>query len=89
MSETSSTPIKVRGGDSGSTYLGNIVTVSGSYASSYALRFDGSVWAWGYDDYGQLGSGTPATTLLPKRVTGGAIGAIHLRGLVDISSGRK
>ena len=87
MNANSSTPVKVRGGDSGSTYLSNIVTVSGSYASSYALRSDGSVWSWGNNGNGQLGNGTTGSTLLPKRVAGGASGAIHLRGVVDISSG--
>ncbi len=37
--------------------LSNVVYIAGGGANSYAVKSDGTVWAWGYDQYGQLGSG--------------------------------
>ncbi|MBK8010238.1 MAG: hypothetical protein IPK13_02760 [Deltaproteobacteria bacterium] len=37
--------------------------------SSFALLSDGSVWAWGYNYYGQLGSGTTGNKNRPVRMT--------------------
>ncbi len=39
-------------------------------ASSYALKADGTVWAWGDNLYGQLGDGTYTTRLTPTQVPG-------------------
>jgi alpha-tubulin suppressor-like RCC1 family protein len=35
---------------------------------SMALRSDGSLWAWGFNGYGQLGDGTETGTSQPKRI---------------------
>ena len=32
--------------------------MSGGFVHSLAIRADGTVWAWGWNDYGQLGDGT-------------------------------
>ena len=37
---------------------------------SVALESDGSVWAWGQNDRGQLGNGTKVQSGKPARVTG-------------------
>lgn len=47
---------------------------------SLALKFDGSVWAWGYNAWGQLGNGTVSTSFLPVQVTG-------LTDMVTIATG--
>lgn len=49
-----------------------IVSCGGpSFLSSvFALREDGSVWAWGNNNYGQLGDGTTTNRPSPVRVTG-------------------
>ena len=47
------TPVQVGG-------LSNVVDVSAGYSHSVAVKSDGTVWAWGYDAYGQLGNGTTA-----------------------------
>jgi alpha-tubulin suppressor-like RCC1 family protein/uncharacterized protein YjdB len=35
-------------------------SVSAGYNHAAALRADGSLWAWGYNEYGQVGNGTTA-----------------------------
>jgi alpha-tubulin suppressor-like RCC1 family protein len=37
--------------------VANAIAVATSYSTSYALLADGTVMAWGYDHYGQLGDG--------------------------------
>ena len=41
-----------------STYLTNIVSVSAGWKHSLAVKSDGTVWAWGYSQFGELGDGT-------------------------------
>lgn len=53
--ESSSTPILV---DFGSTQAGTIVQVIASANSSYAVDDQGKLWAWGRNQYGNLGQGT-------------------------------
>jgi alpha-tubulin suppressor-like RCC1 family protein len=40
---------------------GVIDVAGGAYYGAFALRFDGTVWAWGPGNYGQWGDGTPAS----------------------------
>ncbi|MBV8465521.1 MAG: hypothetical protein JO218_06220, partial [Burkholderiales bacterium] len=47
---------------------------------SVALQTDGSVWAWGQNDYGQLGDGTYTGRSVPEKVAG-------LSGVVAIAAG--
>jgi alpha-tubulin suppressor-like RCC1 family protein len=42
--------------------------VSGGNAHTLAIKTDGSLWAWGENDYGQLGDGTTATKRSPVQV---------------------
>ena len=45
------------------------VAVSGGYHYSLALKSNGTLWAWGYNnDGGQLGDGTVAESHAPKQV---------------------
>jgi len=60
--ERSLTPIKI---------MDNIVSVSagrGVYTHSLAIKKDGGLWAWGSNQYGQLGDGTNEDKLLPIKV---------------------
>lgn len=62
---------------------GTVITaVNGGYwAHSLALRSDGTVWAWGYNGYGQLGDGTNTDSNHPVQVHG-------LTNLISISGGK-
>ena len=47
---------------------------------SLALKSNGTVWAWGYNGYGQLGDGTTTRKLEPVQITG-------LTGVIAIAAG--
>ncbi|TDV37781.1 RCC1 domain-containing protein [Actinophytocola oryzae] len=60
--------------------LTGVTAIAGGTASGYALRNDGTVWAWGWNKDGQLGTGsTAAESNVPVRVSG-------LANVVDISA---
>ncbi len=93
------TPIKVaKGGYSGTTYLGDntnnpIISVSAEYAHSMALAADGSVYAFGYNAYGQLGDNTTTDRTTPIRVAKGAYSGTTYLGdntnnpIISVSAG--
>ncbi|MFC6937028.1 S8 family serine peptidase [Actinomadura yumaensis] len=64
---SSSTPVRVNG-------LTGVARTSGSIAAgdhhSLAVKSDGTVWAWGANNQGQLGDGTTTTRASPIRVSG-------------------
>jgi alpha-tubulin suppressor-like RCC1 family protein len=71
-----STPVQVSG------LSGVITQVAAGEAFSLALRSDGTVWAWGRNDRGQLGRGTTSSgELVPARVA-------VLNRVTKISAGR-
>ena len=45
-------------------------TIAAGFAHSLAVRSGGSVWAWGYNIYGQLGDGTTTRRSTPAQVQG-------------------
>ena len=69
-----STPVQVAG------LSGTITGVSAGSQHSLALRSDGTVWAWGANDKGQLGNGTFDDSHSPVQVIG-------LSGITAISAG--
>jgi alpha-tubulin suppressor-like RCC1 family protein len=46
------------------------VISQGRLRHTLALKNDGTVWAWGWNDYGQLGNGTKADSNVPVQVSG-------------------
>lgn len=82
----SGVPVQVHG-PAGDGYLGDIVAVAAGNCHSLALRRDGSVWAWGYNNYGQLGDNSTTSRSVPVQVAGsGGIG--YLTGVKGIAAGR-
>jgi alpha-tubulin suppressor-like RCC1 family protein len=81
-----STPVQVIG-------LTNVVAIAAggerdvfSYSHSLALKADGTVWAWGCNQLGQLGDGTTTTRKTPVQVTGlGGVTAIAAGGRHSIA----
>lgn len=91
-------PVRVRNIDD-SGYLENIVDIA-SNASNHvmALDTDGIVYAWGYNDYGQLGVGDTVNRGIPVKVVAPDLdddgnpdvaeyGSSHLRDIVAIYAG--
>lgn len=48
--------------------LSNISAISAGNSHTVALKTDGTVWAWGRNDYGQLGDGTTTAGRSPVQV---------------------
>ena len=60
--------------------LSSVVQIAAGAASDYALKSDGTVWAWGYNQDGELGDDTTLNRLFPSQVPG-------LRGIAKIAAG--
>ena len=45
------------------------MVVTGGY-HSLALKSDGTIWSWGYNQYGQLGDGSAANRAIPAQIQG-------------------
>ena len=41
---------------------------AGDFGNTFAIKTDGSLWAWGYNREGQLGDGTTIDKLVPTRI---------------------
>jgi alpha-tubulin suppressor-like RCC1 family protein len=62
----SSVPVEVHGpGNVG--YLNSIQAIMGGEIHNLALKSDGTVWAWGWNAYGQLGNGTTNDSWTPTQ----------------------
>ena len=57
-----------------------VITVSTKGSFSLALKADGSVWAWGYNGYGQLANGNTTNSAIPVQVSG-------LTGVIAVAAG--
>ena len=55
-----------------------IAVAGGGYKFSLALKEDGTVWAWGYNQWGQLGNGTNTPSSVPVEVS-------NLSGITSIA----
>jgi alpha-tubulin suppressor-like RCC1 family protein len=67
------TPVQVSG-------LTGVAAIEGGERHTIAIKNDGTVWAWGYNAYGQVGDGTTNTAYAPVQVSG-------LTGVVAITGG--
>ncbi len=57
-------------GPGGVGNLSGITAIMGGEMHNLALKSDGSVWAWGYNKYNQLGDGTTTNRVYPVQVSG-------------------
>jgi len=55
---SSSTPVQVKDPHDPSGYLSGVKAIAAGSAHGLALKDDGTVWAWGSNQSGQLGNGT-------------------------------
>ena len=56
------------------------ITIAGGNDDAYVLKSDGTVWAWGFNEYGDLGNGTTTNSSVPVQVS-------SLTGVSAISNG--
>jgi alpha-tubulin suppressor-like RCC1 family protein len=75
----SDTPVAVSGLGAG------VVAIAAGYQNSLALKSDGSVWAWGRNDRGQLGNGTGNDSVVPVPISGLASRVIQIADGDDFS----
>ena len=74
---TQQSPIQI---GSGTTW--NLISISGNY-SSIATKNDGTLWLWGYNNYGQLGTNDQFSRSSPVQIGSGttwnqvSMGSIH------------
>jgi len=72
-SDSVTTPQQVPG-------LSAITQIALGIGDAYALRSDGTLWAWGFNNSGQLGNGTTVASYRPVQVPG-------LTGITQVSAG--
>lgn len=71
--------------DPGGGGFTGVAKVAAGSAHSMALKTDGTVWAWGLNNYGQLGDGTAVNVGRPVRVD--ISPGVGLTGVVAIAAG--
>lgn len=79
------TPVQVVG-PGGVGYLTNVVTISAGFYVVLALKADGTVWAWGRNNSGQLGDNTTTARSVPVQVVGVG-GSGYLTDIIDVEVG--
>jgi alpha-tubulin suppressor-like RCC1 family protein len=69
-------------------YIDEIVAIAAGFAHSLALRADGTVWAWGANEFGQLGDKTTLDRAWPGRVVQNARGLyLHAKAIAAYGGG--
>ena len=60
-------------------FVGDVRPVAAGYYTSFAIDASGGVWAWGRNDYGQLGLGDEEGREVPERLA--------LKGVAEVAAG--
>jgi alpha-tubulin suppressor-like RCC1 family protein len=81
---TATTPVEVEG-PGGTGFLSDVVAIAAGNSFTVAVTAAGHVYAWGYNNYGQLGTGTTTTTTPVEAKGVGGTG--FLSGIVAITAG--
>lgn len=82
----SGTPVQVVG-PGGVGFLTDIVSIAAYAGHSLALKSDGTVWAWGFNAYGQVGDGSTTARSTPVQVVGPG-GTGFLTNVIAIAAGQ-
>ena len=64
----------------------DVIDIRAGNSHATALKNDGTVWAWGRGDGGQLGNNGIISSTSPQQVKGGASGTENLSGVISIAS---
>jgi alpha-tubulin suppressor-like RCC1 family protein len=80
-------PVRVKGGESGETYLSGVKKISVGRMHAAALMDDGTVYHWGEMGNIAIGGGVSTPQKTPKKVPGGETGSTFLSNIKDISAG--
>jgi alpha-tubulin suppressor-like RCC1 family protein len=78
------TPVQVESIEGG--FLSEVTAISAGDQFSLALKADGTVWAWGQNEFGQLGDNTKTDRSIPAQVLDPA-GENFLTDIIEISAG--
>jgi alpha-tubulin suppressor-like RCC1 family protein len=81
---TTAMPVRVKASPGGDA-LTNVVQVASGMEHTLALKADGTVWAWGQNNLGQLGNGTTTASSYPVQVMLQA--GTPLSGITSVSAG--
>jgi len=79
-------PVRVKG-ENGVGFLTGVKAIAGGHYYTIALQENGSMWAWGENEYGQLGDNGTADSKYPVRVKG-ENGVGFLTGVKAIAGGK-
>jgi len=82
--DNSSTPVQVKG-PGGVDWLSDVTAIAAGEGHTVALKSNGSVWAWGYNVYGQLGDDSTDNSSTPVQVKGPG-GVDWLSGVTAIAA---
>jgi alpha-tubulin suppressor-like RCC1 family protein len=85
-------PVKVKVLTDPVEYLTGVVSIAAGGYHTLAVKDDGTtstVWAWGWNGYGQLGDGTIDNRLAPVQVKVSTDPVEYLTGVVSIAGGHK
>jgi alpha-tubulin suppressor-like RCC1 family protein len=66
------------------TTISNVVQIEAGSFHTLALKSDGTIWAWGLNDHGQLGDGTTMNRPTPVQV---GIGVLGFNNIIAVSAG--
>lgn len=81
-------PVAVNTAPNSALYGKRVVAVRAGYRHSVALCSDGTVAAWGWNNFGQLGDNTTNTSIVPVAVnTAPGVSALYGKTVVGVAAG--
>lgn len=92
--DTSTTPVQVKAGDQNpvdpNAVLQDIIAIAAGRSGTHSLAVEddtGFVYAWGSNDFGQLGINNQQSKNEPNLVLGGDMGTSFLQDIIAVSAG--